>query len=246
MKKIILTAALFIAAFAQAQVIEVYDDEVQIVNDATYTYTTIGAAAKLHLQVINVSANSINVKLKMLAIENNASGEEVQFCFGENCYAVAPVNTTAPQQTTGITIAPDSDNGPAQYFYNNQNVPDIAGQPIKYTLGIIQVDANGAQIGEPLIKFNYVYSPTAATTDFASLQQMGISVNSTVVKNTLDVTASQNAKLELININGQSVKKAVITNGSQSIDLSGLSSAVYFAKFTNEENKTAQIKIVKN
>ena len=75
---------------------------------------------------------------------------------------------------------------------------------------------------------------------------MGIVVNNTVVKSTLDVTASQNVKVDIVNLNGQVVKKAAIAAGTQAVDLSGLSSAVYFARFTNAENKTAQIKIVKN
>jgi len=248
MKKIILTAALFIAAFAQAQVVEVYNDDVQLENNGEYTYNVLNGntdVAKLHLRVINVSPNTINIKLKMFQVENNDNNTGVQFCFGEYCYQNAPVDTAAPPTNQGVVLAPTAANNINDYFFNNY-AGDTAGQPVKYKMGIVNVDAQGLQVGDPLITFTYIYSPTAATTDFASLQQMGISVNSTVVKNTLDITSSQNAKLELINISGQSVKKAAIVNGSQSIDLSGLSSAVYFAKFTNEENKTAQIKIVKN
>lgn len=247
MKKIILAAALFITAFAQAQVIEVYDNETQIVNGGDYTYTTAGESAKLHLQIINVTENAINIKLKMLAIENNNGGANVQFCFEPNCYFNAPVGITAPDLVSGITVQPGQDAGSQNYFFNGKTAGDNPALPIVYTLGIIQVDAEGNQIGDdPLISFDYVYNPTAGVTDFASLERMGIVVNNTVVKNTLDVTASQNVKVDIVNLNGQVVKKAAIAAGTQAVDLSGLSSAVYFARFTNADNKTAQIKIVKN
>lgn len=246
MKKIILTAALFITALTQAQVIEVFNDDVQLVNNETYTYTTVGEQAKLHLQIINVSNASINIKLKMIETGNNIDGSNVQFCFGPNCYFDAPNGTTAPAQVTGITVAPQQSAGSVNYFYNSETVPDVAGQPITYKLGIIQVDNAGVEIGQPLITFTYKYAPTASITDFASLERMGISVNNTVVNNTLDINANLNAKLQIVNINGQTIKSYAVTNGSQSIDLSTVATGVYFARFTTEENKTAQIKIVKN
>ncbi|MCO6147950.1 T9SS type A sorting domain-containing protein [Flavobacterium sp. NRK1] len=246
MKKIILAAALFLSAFAQAQVIEVYDNDIQLENEGVYTYTTTGEQAKMHFQIINVSDATINIKLKMIETGNNDDGSNVQFCFGPNCYFDAPNGTTAPAQLTGITVAPQQDAGPTNYFYNSETVADVAGQPITYKLGIIQVDAAGDEIGEPLITFTYKYDPAATTSDFASLQRMGISINNTIVKNTLDITTNLNAKLQIVNINGQIIKNVDVTTGSQSIDLSTVAAGVYFAKFTTVENKTAQIKIVKN
>ena len=75
---------------------------------------------------------------------------------------------------------------------------------------------------------------------------MGITVKNTVIKKQMDVTANQNAAIQVYNINGQLVKQASIVNGTQSVDLSSLNTAVYIVRFTNEENKTSQIRIVKN
>jgi len=246
MKKIILAAMLIITAFAQAQV-DVYDGEVMLENNQTYTYNVKGEQAKMHFLVHNGTNETINVKLKMEEITNNDNGENVQFCYGGLCYNGVYEGITAPSggPSDYTKVLAGGNSGLENYFYNNFAGNDET-QPVIYKISIINIDATGLQVGDPIITFTYKYSPVAATTDFASLEKMGIVVNSTVVKNTIDVTASQNAKLELINISGQSVKKTVILNGTQSIDLSGLSSAVYFARFTNDENKTAQIKIVKN
>ncbi|ALM48925.1 hypothetical protein AMR72_08515 [Flavobacterium psychrophilum] len=251
MKKIILATALFLTALTQAQVVEVYNGEQKLENNETYKYSVLNGngtgseLAKLHLRVFNVSSNAINIKLKMIDIKNNDGGNNVQFCFGELCYNDAPIGQVAPPGSTGIALSPGGASGLQDYFFNN-HAGDIPGQAVEYKLGIIQIDGTGAQVGEPLITFTYVYDATAGLSDFALLQKMGISLNSTVIKNTLDINATQNGTVELININGQSVKKTAIVSGSQSVDVSGTASGIYFAKFTNAENKTAQIKIVKN
>jgi len=246
MKKIILAAMLIITAFAQAQV-EIYDGEVMLENNKTYTYNVKGAEAKMHFLVHNGTNATINVKLKMEEITNNDNGENVQFCYGGLCYNGVYEGITAPTggPSDYTKVLAGGNSGLENYFYNNFGGNDET-QPVIYKISIINIDSAGLQLGDPIITFTYRYDALASTTDFASLERMGIKVNKTIVNNTLDITANQNIKLELININGQSVKNATITNGYQSIDLSGLSSAVYFAKFTNEENKTAQIKIVKN
>lgn len=246
MKKIILAAVLFVSAFAQAQ-ITVWNGEVQLENDATYIYNTLGEQNKMHFLVQNETNATINVKLKMVEAINNPDGLNVQFCYGGYCYNTAPQGTLAPPgpQSEYTEIPAGSNNGNTDYFYNSY-AGDTPGV-VSYKMAIVHIDAAGAQVGEPIITFTYKYDPTAAsTTDFTALEQMGIVVNNTIVKNTLDITANQSAKLEIVNINGQSVKTAAIANGSQSIDLSTVAAGVYFARFTTEANKTAQVKIAKN
>jgi hypothetical protein len=245
MKKIILAAALFVSVFAQAQIL-VFDGETQLEDGETYTYNVLGVAAKMHLLVQNDTNEEINVKLKMLDIQNS-DGSEVQFCYGQSCLNSAPINSVTPPGPPSVaTKIPAGGNNAgdyAGYFYNQH---PITNGPITYTMGLFHIDAAGVPTGDPIVTFNYKYDPTASTTDFNALAQMGIVVNNTVVNNTLDITANVNAKLEIVNINGQIVKKAAIANASQSIDLSSAAAGVYFARFTTAENKTAQVKIVKN
>jgi hypothetical protein len=174
---------------------------------------------------------------------DNITDGSIQFCFNV-CYFMVEAGMTAPEGTEGITLAPGASNNSEDHFLNGYAGDN--GNGVTYNMSFIQVDDAGNQIGEDLISFSYKYEPTAGVNDFESLQNMGINVKNTVVKNQMDVTANQNATMQVYNINGQLVKTAAITNGSQSVDLSTLSTATYIARFTTAENKTSQIRIVKN
>jgi len=254
MKKIIFAAVLFAVSFAQAQTPEIsaFNDDVEITEGYVFTSHSLSAQNpdKLNIKVSNLSETSLNLKLKITGMSNTANlqsdveNPKLQFCFGDECHTSVSLGGTVPSAPGGFVLAPGASNNNQDHFYSIY-AGDNTSNPVIFNLAIVQVNANGTELAT-LRNFTYRYTATAGLNDFASLQQMGITVNNTVVKNTLDITANQNAKLEVININGQSVKKAAIVSGSQSVDLSGLSSAVYFAKFTNAENKTSQIRIVKN
>lgn len=249
MKKIILLAGLLLTTLTQAQISVEGNGEV-IPNNYIYTTNKLQpqGSAELDLKVTNTSNAPINLKLRIEEM-TNTNGSNVQFCFGEQCFFDVIVGKTVPtnQGADGMTLAPGASNTEGDHFWNNNPGTDT-NVPVKYKIAIVQYTNEGVLIGEPLFTFTYIYDKnfTAGTADFASLKNIGITVNSTVVKNSLDVTATQNAKLEMFNINGQIIKTAAITNGSQSVDVSGLSNGVYITRFTNEENKTSQIRVVKN
>ncbi|AWH84873.1 hypothetical protein HYN59_06930 [Flavobacterium album] len=250
MKKIILMAGLLLCGIAQAQIIEVTERNEQTVNEG-YIYVTHTIVpqnyTEMPLHVTNISDATINLKLKVVSMENTTgNSESTQFCFGGTCYTHFTSGGTVPNNpVTGLTLAPGDSNFDGDHFYLGEAIIDPT-QDVVVNLAFIQVDNTGAQIGENLLNFTYRYAPTAGTTDFTALKNMGITLKNTVVSGQLELSATQNVKMELINMAGQVVKTESIKEGSQSADLSGLSAAVYFARFTTEDNKSSQIRIVKN
>jgi len=242
MKKIILLALFAISASLQAQVVSILGNGVEITEGQTFTYYNLTERAKVNLVVTNISDEAINLKLKANSV-SFPTNTNIQFCFGTECYFNISTGSTVPSEVTGLTLQPGETNPEGDHFQNAN--PGNGTDPVTYSISLIQVDDNGETIAT-LRTFNYVYSPTAGTTDFSLLKNMGITVKNTVIKNQLEVTANQAATLELINTTGQIVKTVAVKNDNQVIDLSGLTSAVYFARFTTEQNKTAQIKIIKN
>jgi len=244
MKKFILSAALLFAGLAQAQLTITGNDQ-EIAEGQTFIFNTLNAQAALHLQVINETEEPVYIQLKVNSI-TNADGSEVQFCFGEQCYFDIEQNDVVPTGAylTQGAIEPGETNPSGDKFLNS-NPGTVSGQDVIYNLSFLKVTNTGS-ILETLVTFNYKYSPTASVDDFTALKNMGVTLSSTVVKSQLDVTADDNVTMELYNINGQIVKTATVAQGTQAVDLSSLSAAVYIASFTTQDNRTSKIRIVKN
>jgi hypothetical protein len=244
MKKIILLAMLAFGSLTQAQVITATGNGEPITEGQTFTFDTHAqSTATLGLLATNITNAPVYIKLKVNSI-TNADGSEVQFCFGGQCYLSVSQNATVPSNTQLAPIAPNETNNTEDHFWNN-NTGITAGEAVIYNLSFIQVDEAGTEMST-LLTFNYKYQPTVGLTDFNALQNIGITVKNTVVKSQLELNANVNASLQVVNVNGQTVKTVAIANGAQNVDLSALSNGVYFARFTTTDNKTSQIKIVKN
>ncbi len=251
MKKILLFAGVLFASFAQAQDYTVTTDGgVEITEGQEFVFNELNTdlesnQAKVHILITNNSDAVHKFSIKVNSYTNNTMGtdgkaKDLQLCVFGSCYAEV---TTKAYPTNGLEIEPGETNVADDHFLNG-HAGDTAGEDVTYSFSVLMMD----DVENPVVirNFSYRYSPLAGTNDFNSLQNMGITVNNTIVKNTFDITATVNAKLEVYSVSGQSVKKVTIANGTQAIDLSSLSTGVYFAKFATEENKTSQIKIVKN
>lgn len=255
MKKIILFAGLLFCSLINAQEVTVQSEGVEIEEGEVFTFNqlhTLSVPQEVKIKITNTSESALNIQMRIESITNNSEGQNVQFCLAENCFFAIQEGTTVPG-VTGSTpngympLAPGaSNNGEVDHFASGY-AGDTAGEPVEYVIAIIKVDAEGTQIGEPLRTFTYKYDANAMSVDdFNSLQNMGIALNNTIVKEELNLNSAYNATMQIYAINGQLVKTAEIRTGAQSLNLSDLNAAVYIAKFTTEENKTAQIRIVKN
>ncbi|MDV6169491.1 T9SS type A sorting domain-containing protein [Flavobacterium sp. DG1-102-2] len=253
MKKILLFAGILFASFAQAQVenytittnggAEITEGQEFVFNELSPNLTS--EVAKVHVLIKNNTLDTHKFGIRVNTISNNATGtdgkaKDVQLCVFGTCYAEI---TTKAYPTNGLEIEPGETNVADDHFLNG-HAGDTAGQDVTYTFSVVLMD----DVANPMVlrNFSYKYAPTASLNDYNSLKNMGVIVNNTVVKSTLDISATVNAKLEIYSIGGQSIKKSAIVNGTQSVDLSSLSAGVYMAKFVTSENKTATIKIVKN
>lgn len=245
MKKIILIAGLLFCGLTQAQ-ITVTGNGTEITEGQTFTFNTLdNTTATLDLHFTNTSAESVNLKMKVLSISNNTAGTSLQFCIDPQCFFSISEGSTVPSNPqSGLTLAAGASSTGDNHFWSSYT-GDNESMPVSYTLAIITVDGSGTELNQ-LISFNYVYDATAASTsDFEALQNAGIVLKSTVIENNIEVDAQQNTSLELYNTNGQLIKSIKISTGNQSIDVSSLSAAIYIARFTTEDNKTSQIRVVK-
>ncbi|OIQ21659.1 MAG: hypothetical protein BM557_02355 [Flavobacterium sp. MedPE-SWcel] len=247
MKKIILIASLLICGLTQAQV-SVFGDGNEINDGQIITVNELGSSTQLDLVFSNTSTESVTIRMKVKSITNNVdagSNNSLQLCVQPQCFNNINVDTTIPTVGVGVTIDAGSHTNGVDNHFKNSHPGDDTSMPVSYEFGVITVDGDGNETSE-IMSFTYTYDATAAsTTDFAALQNAGISLKSTIITNSIEIDAQQGASMELYNINGQLIKTVVIATGNQAIDLSSLNTAVYIARFTTEDNKTAQIRVVK-
>jgi Secretion system C-terminal sorting domain len=245
MKKIILAAALAFGSLLNAQ-ITVNIPGGTLHDGDTYTTTSIAPVAqsaenKLRFVVVNNSEESLNVGVRVNSISDNTDGTNLQLCYNICVYSITE-GQIVPDTPSFFPLDPGASSEGDNHFVN---VNPGTGGNVVYNLSFVTVDDNNAVLTTP-ITFTYIYAPDAGLTDLNGLKQMGFNVSNTVVSSTLNIDATQTAKLQVFDINGKLVKAAAIVAGAQATDLSSLSTGVYFARFTTEQNKMAQIKIVKN
>lgn len=240
MKKIICAAAILLCSYANAQ-IELMDyAEEPIPDNYTFTTSTTGTYAKMNFLVTNTSDAEIKLQIRVDEI-TNSSGEDFQLCF-YNCYTSIEEGTSYPPGSA-VTIAPGATTPTGDHFINSYGGDDGVS-PVSAKFTFVQVDDEG-NVLEELYKINYQYVPQLSVSDAGKLQQLGISNVNTLVESQLNVDASEATTMEIFNLNGQLVRKHKLEASQQSINVSDLTPAMYVVRFTDSNNKSAQIKIAK-
>lgn len=244
MKKLLLLAGLLCLGSVNAQ-ITVTHEGIPFEDGEVFTYSTPGT--ELPILINNTSTTeTVYVKIRVDEVLNttlgNNTGDNLQFCVLGICYISATAGISYPPGDI-VVLNPGDTTVNDDHFASSD--PGNGEGPVQYSFTVLETDENGDPLNE-LVSFTYIYSPTAGVNDFETLKNMGITVNNTVINNSLNIDATVNATLQVYDINGKVVKTASIENGFQTIDLSSLNSAVYIAKFMTEDKKSTQIKLVKN
>jgi hypothetical protein len=245
MKKIILLAGLLFCGATQAQgLVFTTTGGAEITQNQVFTFSTQGVDAKVPLWVENTGTETIHFKIRVDEITNNIEGGntagELQLCFQPLCFFNITEGNTYPNNE--ITLDPGETNNIDDHFFSAN---DGNGGTVTYKFTFIQVDQDENHIAD-LRSFTYQYIPTMGISDLTSLTDMGITVNNTIVKDALSINASQPATMDVYALDGKLLHSTTIAEGSQSVDLSGLSAAIYIAKFTNRDNQSSTIRVVKN
>lgn len=194
--------------------------------------------AKLHLVVNNNGAQQIRVTAEVVEM-TNADGELAQFCIGGpagNCYFPIYEGSFYPNAVGGI-IEPASNWGYNDYFINLSST-NLA----EYKLRFVQKDDAGNEIPNTNTFLTYRYDNTMSVSDVNSIAIAQVSP--TVIKGQTNVTLKENASVQVLNLEGKSVKSLKMNSGTSQLDFSGLSAGVYLIQFKGVSGKTTTTKVV--
>ena len=245
MKRIYLTAVFLAFANLMNAQITILDEDGNVIEDGSvFEFNTVDEGpwvenpeSKLSFYIQNDTSSPIEVKAAMVEIVGS-NGSGVQFCMGD-CLNVVNENSVVPVGNSSFPIGANQTTGEGIYFWNLSSSSEYAS----YKFKVYQVDSSGNEIGAST-HITYVYSATASTPNM-TLQKLGVQVNNTLVNNEFLFTTTSAMNMELFDVNGRKVLTESFAEGTNVYDISDLNAGVYIARFTDKNNSSASIKIVK-
>lgn len=247
MKKIsLLLTYLLLPFFSHAQIALAQGDGTPITDGQIFTFNTIDEdQATFHYKIKNTSAFPINVRIKIVNIQN-ATGNKFQFCYLNSCLPSIAVNAIYPALSESpISIDANSETSSIGYNMWNFN-PGTGTFPIDYVIKYYLVDDFNIEYG-PSVTFTYRYDPNAilATNEAGDRQDSFAKILNTLVKNDLKVMSKENITYDIHNPEGRTVLKGDLQKGESMIDTSVLSKGIYILTLQDSKGKIISKKIIK-
>ncbi|RYG30589.1 MAG: T9SS type A sorting domain-containing protein [Chitinophagaceae bacterium] len=236
MKKIMLAAGLLISLYSNAQLVFTTAGE-EITNNQVFEYATL---YEMPFRVQNTSEDLTKYLRVRVDELTNTNGTSVQLCFGV-CLFQVQENTVVPPSFP-IVLEPGQQNSAQDHIWNT-NEGDGVNYPMDFKLTFFEEDENGTFVGD-VLTMTYRYNPQLGLPGVA-LDQLGITNLNTVLNNTLNIRSTAALSMEVVGLNGQVVRRQQLNAGEQSVDVSSLSQGVYVVRFTNDQNVSAQVKVMK-
>lgn len=236
LRKLLFGLAL-IAFSAQAQYTIIDDNGNAITDGQEFVFgdNTI-PGGYLNFFVTNDSDAPINMKIEFVSTNN--SGDVFQICFGGQCISETEVGESYPPGPPATIDAGDTTGEGNHLFNYGESAEDI----LEYVCRFYQLDEAGNEVGDDLT-VTYRYNPLLSIDEVEA--QAGISISSTILKNTLDFSAAQAGTLSLYDVQGRLVTTASFESGQQTVDVSSLSAQVYIASFRTVQGANQSIRLLK-
>lgn len=231
----------FLAFSATAQfTFESQDGTVYESDDTYVTNSLVFSESSLDYRIINNTSEPIFMKVEIVSINGN-DGDDFEFCFGL-CYFGIEEGLTYPA-TVPLTIDANGDTGPGNHiWYGGPDVDESIVMDLQVRYFQTTEDGN-TEIGDDFT-FNYQYDPEALSIDDVEAQA-GISINSTVLSNTLNFRSTIAGMVSLYDLQGRLISTSTYDVGQQSVDVSSLRSQMVIATFVTNEGSTQSIKLIK-
>ncbi|EDM44181.1 hypothetical protein SCB49_04110 [unidentified eubacterium SCB49] len=238
MKIKFLLFSVVLAAFSANAQYTVKDAEGNEINDgdliAVNSFADEGATITFF--VTNDTGATIRSSVEYVSTD---VGGEIQLCYGAQCYDAIEVGNSYPPANSPQIIEAGATTGPGNHFmYNEITNPQYSNHEFRFYL----VDESGADIGNDL-NFTFRYDPDLGLDAVQS--QLGITMESTMIGNTIALSSQKNATMQIFDINGRLMQTNLIESGAQNIDVSGLASQLYIVNFKGLNGESQSIKVLK-
>ncbi len=209
-------------------------DGTPITNGTVLTYGP--GSNYLNFRVQNTSNQDLDIKVKCTNLVNT-TGTQFELCYGGSCYDSVALNGVYPEYEN--PLAPGQSNPAQGDHFVNFNSGNGQVMELHFSVYPIGFENNA-------INFVYRFDPLLGVNSFENLSSIGINIENTTIKSDFKFNATQSGNLSIFNLNGQLVKEYKFSEGSQNLNLSEMSSAIYVANFSTLEGKSTSVKLIKN
>lgn len=244
MKQKLLILFLFISTLYSFSQFEIVINGNTISNGDTFTFNETGSNTDMEFYFQNLNTTSpINTHVEIESI-TNGTGDEITLCYRQCFFGGFDAGDVLPDTpeviAAGQTSAP---HGNHFAFRDDASITYPTDVPVTFVIKFYEVDDRNIEIGTP-IRVNYVYDASStANVDSSSL--MKYKLYPSKIKSSFQLELNENAKLNFYSIIGNLVHSTNASNGNNKIDISHLSSQIYFVEIITETGLKATTKIIK-
>lgn len=241
MKKILLLlTSLFISILSFGQFSMTINDEAASDGDEFSFFTTGGSESEIEFVLTNESEADIKVVCTVESVTNNADGDNTQFCW-EVCYTSPVVAGNQYHPPSGPQLlTPGSSTAPHGNHFVNLDTGDDPDSPVIYVFKFHEVNDDGDEIGDP-ITVTYIYDITLALED---IDNVSYKLYPSVTDESFTIEVDEDITGVIINSNGQIVKEFIAKSGSNTVDVSNLTSQLYYVVLTNKKAQKSLSKLL--
>lgn len=194
--------------------------------------------SNLEYDLINDASTEKGFQIKIINIENT-SGDNFEVCLSY-CYNFIEEGVAYPEGEK--VMIPGGESLDATGVHAAYTGPaDVDGGVATMEFQFQQYSADGEL--ENTLNVVYEYGPNLSITD--EDQDLGVTLNSTQISNgALQIENTQSVEMQMFSLLGKQVASQNFENGSNTYNVSNLSSGVYLLRFQNEQGQTKTQKVV--
>ncbi len=226
-------------AVVQAQFTAATNDGTPITDGSVFTFNQTGDAnATLSFDVTNTGTGTIHMNLEFVSM-SNADGSGTNLCLFGVC--LPPGGLVVGNSYTGPEneIAPGATSTSDNHFFNTYT-GDGTNYPVEYVFRLYQDENPGKD--DTSITFTYRYDPNYNAVE--DVQTLPFKLYPNVSNSVVNIEVSSAVKGLLMNVQGQILSEYRFTEGSNTIDVSGLSSQLYYLLLSDDNNLKSIAKIL--
>ena len=240
MKKSLLFLLTFFVTFLSFSQFSLTINGGEAVDGDIFTFNTTGAEADMLFVLTNTNATEdINVKVTVTDMVNaTGNADHVQFCWGV-CATTISIGTNLPPVPE--TLAPGESTHPSLNHFENFYTGDDANVPVSYTFKFYEVDGSGNEIGTP-IAVTYIYD--ADWIAIENFTQVPYKLYPSVTTDSFTLEVQEKITATVLNTNGQIVQEFTVDTGTHTVDVSTLTSQLYYVVLANAQGQKSLTKII--